>query len=60
MVKKIENVYQVVFVMEDGAELSWKLFRKLEHYKAFVESVSQADLNKLGIAAIRYRTRFIE
>lgn len=58
--RTIQTVYQVVYVMDDGTEFAWRLFKKLEHYQAFVESVTQADLRKLGIEAIRYRTRYVE
>ncbi len=30
--RKMQTVYQVVFVMFDGAELMWKIFAKVEHY----------------------------
>jgi hypothetical protein len=58
--KRVQRVYQIVFVMFDGAELAWKLFRKLEHYEAYVDYVGPECMRKLGIRAIQYRMRYID
>jgi hypothetical protein len=58
--KKIQTVYQVVFVMFDGAELTWKIFSRVEHYHAYVAQVTPESMRSLGVASIRYRTMYIE
>jgi len=58
--REVQHVYQVAFVMFDGAILHWRLFSKLEHYQAFVDSVTEENMRKLGIEAIRYTIRTVE
>ena len=58
--KTVKTVYQVVFVMFDGAELAWKIFSKIEHYEAYVKEVKPEWLRMLGISSIKYRLHFIE
>lgn len=58
--KQVKRVYQLVFVMVDGAELAWKIFSKVEHYDAYVEGLNEEHLRRLGIVSIRYRMHFID
>lgn len=58
--KKVEAVFQIMFVMDDGAELPWRIFKNLDHYRAFVGSVTRAEMRKFGIESISYRVRHIE
>lgn len=58
--RKMQNVYQVVFVMNDGVELSWKIFDTIEKTEAFIKHVPDSHLQRLGIVRIAYRVRYIE
>lgn len=58
--KPVACAWQVVFVMEDGAELAWKIFSTFGKYQAFADGVSEEHMSKLGIRKVSYRVRFIE
>lgn len=60
MVRKIEHMVQVVYVMNDGAEFPWKVFRTHAQYYEFVNGIAQADMQKLGVESIRYRIMYVD
>lgn len=58
--KKIEIRYQLVYVMEDGAQLFWKVFRTLDEYEDFECGVPLAYKKRLGIRSISYRVLYVD